>query len=279
MNKKGFPDLYKNAVDKCKSKSKKAPDGSFHPLRMSRCIRNNFFKECKKQEGRIGECRSASKKSNKMRASRLDQVKRQRGVHVSTFLLLENTLLPCGAKDKIKGASCLPSMSGHGRLSIDDYVGGGVLKDWPLKELKVTKVKDRERCLLRMALYKDQRKEEIRMYWNRAKYYDVAKKKTMELKPEFFTMETEKWVEKYLNNKNGLGYEIYNTVESKRKEELMNPIKSRVARPTPTPAPAQKNKKGKKRRNELANSPGFVNPVNPKIFYSNTSTRRTRRKK
>ena len=101
---------------------------------------------------------------------------------------------------------------------------------------------------------------------------DVEKKKTMELKPEFFTMEREKWVEKYLNNKNGLGYEIYNTVESKRKEELMNPIKSRVARPIP----AQKNKKGKKRRNELANSPGFVNP---KIFYSNTSTRRTKRKK
>lgn len=260
MNKKGFPILYEKAVGECKSKSKSAPDGSFHPLRMSRCIRNNFFKECKKQEGRVGECRSATK-NRKMRQSRLDQVKRQRGVHVSTYLLLNNATLPCGAKDRIKGASCLPSMSGHGRLSIDDYVGG-VLQGWPLKEMDVKNVVDRERCLLRMALFKDQRKDSIRMYWNRAKYYDVGKKKTIELKPEFFTMKEKDWVEKYLNkDKNGIGYEIYDTVKSDRLKELMKPIKSR-----PPPKNKNKNKKKKKQktRNDLANSPGFVSP---EIFY------------
>lgn len=226
--------MYKKAVDECKSKSKGAPDQSFHPLRMSRCIRNNFFKECKKQEGRVGECRAATKNS-KMRKSRLDQVKRQRGVHVSTYLLLNNTTLPCGAKDKIKGASCLPSMSGHGRLSIDDYVGG-VLKDWPLKELNVTKVEDREKCLLRMALFKDQQRDKIRMYWNRAKYYNVERKETVELNSEFFTMTEKKWVEKYLNkNKEGLGFEIYNSVKRNRLKELMKPIKS--PRKTPPKRP------------------------------------------
>lgn len=205
MNRRDYPSFYDKAKDKCVEKPTK--------LERSSCIKREFFKQCKDSD-----CHAVSTHPitgvPRRSSSRLDQVKRQRGAHVTTHLLLDgSTYMRCEGATKqdpaFEGASCLPTISGHGRRSIYDFIQD---RNWPPQLPMAPPGKpgrDRnERCLLRLALLKDQMGPRIRMYWNTGKYHDFETKKTVELKKSFFSDGKDNWIKKYLKDKSKLGRRI-----------------------------------------------------------------------
>lgn len=230
-------ELHRKAKAKCQDDRKTR-------LQISRCIRNEFFKQCKKRQeddypniGRV-VCHSVVRDKitgvAQRKKSRLDQVKRQRGIHVTTYLLLDAVLRCGGAGDtkELRGASCLPSVGGHGRRSIDDYIDDPT---WPpvlrtaAEEGEDRTRKRNKKCLFRLALLKDQLGPRIRMYWGTAKYHDFDKEETIELGKRFFTMSRESWIKTYLEpNKAGMGFRILDGLSDK---EHQKKIKQLLAKP------------------------------------------------
>lgn len=215
-------ELYKKAKAECSSELKTR-------LQRSKCIRKKFFHECEKRKQadhpNIGRVVCHSVVRDKVtgvaarKKSRLDQVKRQRGIHVTTYLLFD-AILRCGGSgetEELRGASCLPSVSGHGRRSIDDYIDD---PSWPPVLPQARRQPPRARnkkCLFRLALLKDQLGPGVRMYWGTAKYHDFAKGKTIVLGKEFFTLGKDRWIKKYLKpNRSGMGFRIYDGLSDKK---------------------------------------------------------------
>lgn len=217
MAKDRYPQAYRKAVEGCR-----ANGGAKLKTRlgMSRCIRNSFFKEHCPDDKR--DCRTArpTGPSGELQPteSRLDKVRRQRNVHVTSYLLFD-LAVPCGGGE-LRGASCLPSISGHGRVSIDDLLDD---PEWP-PQASPSGDRDRDqrkKNLLRLALFKDQRAETIRMYWKKARYHDTRTGKTHSLPSSFFTMGLDQWIKTHLPKQSGLGRRIVEDLKTKPKFRKM----------------------------------------------------------
>lgn len=221
MNRRDYPSFYAKAKDKCVEKPTK--------LERSSCIKREFFKQCKNSDCHDVSTHPITGVPSRS-SSRLDQVKRQRGAHVTTYLLLDGTYMRCEGASKqdpaFEGASCLPTISGHGRRSIDDFIQD---PNWPpqlpMAPSGKTGRDQNERCLLRLALLKDQMGPRIRMYWSTGKYHNFGTKKTVELKKSFFTDGKDKWLEKYLKDKSKLGRRIVDGITTPAQNKMLGQIR------------------------------------------------------